>query len=98
MTDEEAERIMAEEKRKKEQTEKVEPKASENDNEEKNDKKEENSNKQKPLAGNGGIGPNYVWSQTLDELTMTIPLPENTTAKQLDVIMQSKKFKVGVKG
>lgn len=44
------------------------------------------------------MGPNYYWSQTLDELTVTIPLPDNTTAKMLDVNIQSKRLKVGVKG
>lgn len=43
--------------------------------------KEEKSDKQKPLPGNGGVGPTYYWSQTLDELTVNIPLPDNTTAK-----------------
>lgn len=39
--------------------------------------------KAQPNSGNGGKGPNYVWTQTLSEITVTIPVPAETTSKQV---------------
>lgn len=58
----------------------------------------EKSNKQIPLPGNGGVTANYRWSQTLEEVTVYVPLPDNVTSKQLDVKILSNKLRVGVKG
>ena len=40
--------------------------------------------KQIPV-GNGGSTPRYVWTQTLDEVVVFLPVPEGTRAKDLDV-------------
>jgi hypothetical protein len=40
--------------------------------------------KQVPI-GNGGSTSRYVWTQTLDEVTVHIPIPEGVRAKDLDV-------------
>lgn len=40
--------------------------------------------KQVPI-GNGGSTSRYVWTQTLEEVTVHIPIPEGVRAKELDV-------------
>jgi len=40
--------------------------------------------KQIPI-GNGGSTPRYVWTQTLEEVTVHVPLPEGVRGKDLDV-------------
>ncbi len=51
-----------------------------------------------PPLGNGGTVPGkYTWTQTLAELTVTIPLPPNTRAKDLNVVMSKKHLKVSLK-
>eukprot|EP01138_Halocafeteria_seosinensis_P014856 gb/GECG01015166.1/.p1 GENE.gb/GECG01015166.1/~~gb/GECG01015166.1/.p1 ORF type:complete len:307 (+),score=29.87 gb/GECG01015166.1/:1-921(+) len=53
-------------------------------------------NKQIPV-GNGGVGPTYVWTQTLHETTITIPFPSPTRGKELDVDIGSDRLRVGRK-
>lgn len=51
-----------------------------------------------PPLGNGGtVEGKYVWTQTLSELTVTIPLPDNTRGRDLNVIMNKKHLKVALK-
>ncbi|ETV91672.1 hypothetical protein H310_13749 [Aphanomyces invadans] len=50
-----------------------------------------------PLEGNGGKTDNYVWTQTLQEAHVTIPVPQGTTSKQVVVDLRSKTLKVGLK-
>lgn len=45
------------------------------------------SQKQMPNSGNGGQGPNYVWTQTLSELTVTIPIPNGTSPRQVNCVI-----------
>ena len=47
---------------------------------------------------NGGKTDKYTWTQTLSEVNMSIPVPENTRAKMLDIVISTKKIKVGIKG
>jgi len=61
-------------------------------------KDEEKSNKQIPNSGNGGFTDRYNWVQTLDELTVFIPLPDGVKGKDLDVQIKATRLKVGVKG
>jgi hypothetical protein len=65
-----------------------------------NDKPEkEEEDDTPPPVGNGGTVPGkYVWTQTLQELTVTIPLPDNTRGRDLNVTMNKKSLKVGLKG
>lgn len=81
--------------RKKQQEAKNQPKKEKKEGEE--DKEEENL-KQKPNSGNGGQTEKYYWTQTLEEVTVTIPLPPNTTAKMIDVSIKGTEFKLNIKG
>ena len=74
------------------------PDENKNGDEENKDDKEEKSDKQKPLPGNGGVGPNYWWQQSLDEITAYITVPNGIKAKDLDVKIASDSLKVAVKG
>mmetsp|Transcript_27433 Transcript_27433/g.27828 ORF Transcript_27433/g.27828 Transcript_27433/m.27828 type:complete len:115 (-) Transcript_27433:414-758(-) len=48
--------------------------------------------------GNGGtVDRKYVWSQTLSEVTITIPLPSKLRAKDVVVDMGKNKLKVALK-
>ena len=69
-------------------------------NEETPDKQKEEENEEEdnspPPIGNGGTIPNkYVWTQTLQELTINIPLPDNTRGRDLNVTISKKHLKVG---
>eukprot|EP01022_Parablepharisma_sp_SALTPOND_P023444 TRINITY_DN495_c0_g1_i1.p7 TRINITY_DN495_c0_g1~~TRINITY_DN495_c0_g1_i1.p7 ORF type:complete len:274 (-),score=68.92 TRINITY_DN495_c0_g1_i1:7644-8465(-) len=61
-------------------------------------KTEEEEDKEPPPPGNGGKTDKYVWTQTLNEVTLNIPIPPNIRAKMLDVVFGQKKIKVGIKG
>ena len=47
---------------------------------------------------NGGICPNYTWTQNLQDLQVLVSVPAGTKAKMLTVEILKKKLKVGVKG
>jgi len=65
----------------------------------KDEKEEEEEDNSPPPLGNGGtVDGKYVWTQTLQELSVTIPLPDNTRGRDLNVIMNKTKLKVGLKG
>ncbi|OQR82749.1 nuclear migration protein nudC [Achlya hypogyna] len=51
-----------------------------------------------PLEGNGGKTEHYVWTQTLQEAHVSIPVPEGTTSRQVAAEIRSKTLKVGLKG
>lgn len=97
ISDEEAKRIEAFEKLRKQQQEaKNAPKKEEKESDEKmedGEKKEEDSFKQKPNLGNGGETEKYVWNQTLEEVTVFIKLPAGTKANMLDVKIGNEDFK-----
>lgn len=102
VTDEEAERIMKEQEAKKKQAsgddemKSESPKMEGDDEEGKDDKKEDKG--MKPNSGNGGDLDNYRWTQTLEEITMFVKLPDGVTSKQLDIQMKASSLKIGVKG
>jgi len=51
-----------------------------------------------PPVGNGGtVDGKYVWTQTLQELIINIPLPDNTRGKDVNVTMKKNHLKVGLK-
>jgi len=51
-----------------------------------------------PLVGNGGTVPGkYSWSQTLSEVSITIPLMQHTRGSDLNVKIGKKHLKVGLK-
>ncbi|KAL9187608.1 hypothetical protein ACHAXT_005986 [Thalassiosira profunda] len=52
-----------------------------------------------PPIGNGGtVDGKYVWTQTLQELTVTVTLPDNTRGRDLTVTMNKTHLKIGLKG
>mmetsp|Transcript_3518 Transcript_3518/g.5291 ORF Transcript_3518/g.5291 Transcript_3518/m.5291 type:complete len:361 (-) Transcript_3518:313-1395(-) len=56
------------------------------------------NNDDPPPVGNGGTVPEkYTWTQTLSEVTVTIPLPLNTRGRDLDVTFSKSRFSVGLK-
>lgn len=62
------------------------------------DDDKEDDNAPPPPIGNGGkIDGKYTWTQTLLELNVTIPLPENTRGRDLNVTISKKHLKVGLK-
>ena len=51
-----------------------------------------------PPKGNGGtVDGKYTWAQTLEEVTVTVPLPENTRGRDLIVTIGKNSLKVGLK-
>jgi hypothetical protein len=44
--------------------------------------------------GNGGRTDRYVWTQTLGELTVNIPVPKGTKGKMLDIDYTNTKLRV----
>ncbi|MCJ1440436.1 MAG: hypothetical protein MMC23_000919 [Stictis urceolatum] len=40
----------------------------------------------------------YKWTQTIQDLDVTVPVPGNLKGRDLDVVIAKSKFKVGVKG
>lgn len=62
------------------------------------EKKEDEEQDDTPGIGNGGTEPGkYVWTQTLAEVAVTVPLPENTRGKELNVTIARSSLKVGMK-
>mmetsp|Transcript_22674 Transcript_22674/g.40919 ORF Transcript_22674/g.40919 Transcript_22674/m.40919 type:complete len:393 (-) Transcript_22674:94-1272(-) len=53
--------------------------------------------KQIPI-GNGGSTSRYVWTQTLEEVTVHIPLPEGLRGKDLNVKIGATSLSIGPKG
>lgn len=40
----------------------------------------------------------YKWTQTIQDVDITVPVPGNLKGRDLDVVISKKKLKVGVKG
>jgi hypothetical protein len=61
-------------------------------------KDDEENDKSSPPVGNGGkVEGKYVWTQTLSDLNVTIPLPENTKGRDLNVVLKKSHLKAGLK-
>ena len=50
------------------------------------------------LPGNGGRTEKYSWTQTLQEVSVSVPVPAGISSKMLNVKIQSKNIEVGIKG
>lgn len=61
-------------------------------------KKDSSTSKATPNSGNGGKTDIYIWSQTLSELTVTIPIPSDTTTKNIACTMSDTRIKLSVSG
>jgi len=67
----------------------------------KNDKEEEKKEEykgEKPNAGCGGVGPNYWWTQRLEDVTINIPVEDKIRGRDLKIEYTSKTIFVGIKG
>ncbi|ETO36503.1 hypothetical protein RFI_00558 [Reticulomyxa filosa] len=49
-------------------------------------------------VNNGGVTDNYVWTQTLQDVDVRIPIPSNLKGKDLTVTFDKRKLFVGIKG
>ncbi|VDN58962.1 unnamed protein product [Dracunculus medinensis] len=99
ITDEEAERIMANGNNQEQPSNSSDIKeAKENNDEEEDD--EEDKGKLKPNAGNGCDLDAYQWTQTLGEIEVRVPLRVGFPIKAKDVFVEIRKdnLKVAVKG
>lgn len=61
------------------------------------DKKDDEPESKAP-PGNGGITDRYIWTQTLHEVNVQIPILDNVTKKDLEISMTQEGLKVGLKG
>lgn len=61
------------------------------------DKESEESKGQVPV-NNGGVGPNYVWSQTLGEVQLNVPLLNRIRSRDVVCNIGSTKLLVAVRG
>jgi DNA mismatch repair ATPase MutL len=53
---------------------------------------------EKPPIGNGGtVDGKYTWTQTLEELCVTVPVPNGTRGRDLTVTISKNHLKVGLK-
>ena len=59
--------------------------------------KDEENDDEPPPVGNGGTTDKYVWTQTLSELCINLPLPPNTRAKDLNVTISKNHLKIAFK-
>eukprot|EP00956_Cyclotella_meneghiniana_P006994 scaffold9402_cov77-Cyclotella_meneghiniana.AAC.9 len=60
-------------------------------------KAEEDDDNEPAPVGNGGTTDRYVWTQTLSELSVSLPLLENTRAKDLNVVISKNHLKIAYK-
>ncbi|CAL9201147.1 unnamed protein product [Musa hybrid cultivar] len=61
-------------------------------------KAEEKKNLRKPNSGNGLDFDNYSWTQTLQEVTVNIPVPQGTRSRFVTCEIKKTHLKVGLKG
>ena len=60
--------------------------------------KDDDDDNTPPPVGNGGTVPNkYVWTQTLQEVSVVVPLPNNTRGRDLTVTISKNHLKIGLK-
>ncbi|EJK72236.1 hypothetical protein THAOC_06245 [Thalassiosira oceanica] len=63
------------------------------------DDQEDDDDNSPPPVGNGGtVEGKYVWTQTLQELVVNVPLPDNTRGRDLNVTMKKKHLKISLRG
>lgn len=104
VTEEEANKIEAEEKAKKGEVKTVAPVAKEaeaaTDDKAKEDDEEDEADKgkMKPNDRNGADLDKYNWGQTLQEIELRVPLGGAYKAKDLVVSIEKKHLKIGIKG
>ena len=65
---------------------------------EQEEKKKEKDNKLVPNEGNGLDMENYSWGQSLQEITINVPVPQGTKSRLVVCDIKNKYLKVGLKG
>jgi len=98
VTDEEAKRIEAEEKAKKSPPPVEVEKKEEEKNKDDEEEDEADKGKMKPNDGNGADLEKYSWTQTLQEIELRVPLGGAYKSKDLNVSIEKKHIKIGIKG
>jgi hypothetical protein len=64
----------------------------------KDDKTTDDDTKAPAPIGNGGTVPaKYVWTQTLSEVNVVVPVPENTRGRDLNVTIAKNHLKIGLR-
>ena len=66
--------------------------------ESKDGEKKEDEKESKAPPGNGGITDRYVWTQTLNEVNVTIPVDDSISKKDLNIKISHKGLYIAVKG
>ena len=61
------------------------------------DDDDDKKNEQPPVGNGGTVEGKYVWTQTLSEVTVTIPVPDNTRGRDLNVVLAKQHLKVGLR-
>mmetsp|Transcript_9785 Transcript_9785/g.18394 ORF Transcript_9785/g.18394 Transcript_9785/m.18394 type:complete len:221 (+) Transcript_9785:498-1160(+) len=61
------------------------------------EKEQEEDGSLAPVGNGGAVEGKYVWTQTLSELNVVIPLPQNTKGRDLTVIMKKDHLKAGLR-
>jgi len=87
---------VAENKQNKQNDPTLSDKSTKTENE--SDKDEKDEGDAKPPVGNGGSTDKYIWTQTLEELIVNIPVPAGTRGKHLNVELDVEAIKVELKG
>eukprot|EP00656_Telonema_subtile_P034166 TRINITY_DN3828_c0_g1_i2.p1 TRINITY_DN3828_c0_g1~~TRINITY_DN3828_c0_g1_i2.p1 ORF type:complete len:313 (+),score=140.02 TRINITY_DN3828_c0_g1_i2:190-1128(+) len=59
---------------------------------------DDDPSKLKPNKGNGADMEQYKWVQTLEEVTVYVPVPSSTTGKMVVCDIQAERIKIGLKG
>lgn len=57
----------------------------------------ENNDEKVPVGNGGTVEGKYVWTQTLSEVAVAVPVPDNTRGRDLNVTIAKKHLKVGLK-
>lgn len=61
-------------------------------------KEEKKEDDEKPPLGNGGSTDRYIWTQTLEELVMKIPVESDVKGKTCQVKMTPSHLSITIKG
>ncbi len=76
---------------------KAEIKAPDSENGANEDEDEDDSSGPPPIGNGSTIPGKYTWTKTLQELCITVPLPNNSRAKDLTVVISKNHLKIGFK-
>lgn len=61
---------------------------------EEEDGEKEDDDSPAPVGNGGTVDGKYVWTQTLQEVSVSVPLPDNTRGRDLTVVMKKNRLKV----